>query len=427
MPMYSGGAGGGSAATAPYPTSHGGFHHPPPHRGGAGAGAVANGAPPPPHHHGAATYIVQHHGGPPPPQMATTGYVLSGHPGAGAAGAPPHGYTMTYSTGVPQPGYAQHIPASSMERSGSASPAEVVRSSPSGHMHHNQPPPQYRHGGPPERTGSSGSGYPPEHTSMYPPTSSPTGLPHARILRRVPSGTGGSSPHPHHERASPHGQPPPGYHLSPHAPHQIHSSHMPPHTRPPPSRVHHESSAEKESSCSSTAVAADSLDDRTAEEIQAQRDRQAAEYELSLSRVKPITTDFHWFAKEQLAKEGVPPEIEDDLYLRNSYLNGRLKDTWESLRPEDRLEYLKQEEADRRRFTEEEEVASRHCATLTARAPMTSATLKRTIFGNPSQGPSEEEGESGPSKKVKSETTSTEASLGAAAESSPTEVAVAGS
>lgn len=140
---------------------------------------------------------------------------------------------------------------------------------------------------------------------------------------------------------------------------------------------------------SSSALGGDnSVDDRTAEEIQSQRDRQAAEYELSLSRVQPISTDFHWFSQEQLSKETLPSaEIENDLYLRNSYLNGRLKHVWESLEPEDRLEHLKKEEADRRRFTEEEEVASRHCATLTARAPTTSSSsssnsLKRSAFSS---------------------------------------------
>jgi len=113
------------------------------------------------------------------------------------------------------------------------------------------------------------------------------------------------------------------------------------------------------------------MDKRTAEEIQAERDRQSAEYELSLSRVKPIQSDYQWFAQDAMNKknEGVPSSIENDLFLKNSYLNGRLKHVWEHMEQEDRMEFLKREEADRRRFTEEEEVASRHCATLTARAP----------------------------------------------------------
>jgi len=113
------------------------------------------------------------------------------------------------------------------------------------------------------------------------------------------------------------------------------------------------------------------MDKQTAAEIQAERDRQAAEYELSLSRVKPIQSDYHWFAQDttENGKEGVPAEIENDLYLRNSYLNARMKSVWETMEQDERMEFLKREEADRRRFTEEEEVASRHCATLTARAP----------------------------------------------------------
>jgi hypothetical protein len=40
---------------------------------------------------------------------------------------------------------------------------------------------------------------------------------------------------------------------------------------------------------------------------------------------------------------------------------------WEELKKEERDTYMVKEEEDRRRFMEEDEIASRHCATLTAR------------------------------------------------------------
>lgn len=122
------------------------------------------------------------------------------------------------------------------------------------------------------------------------------------------------------------------------------------------------------------------MDERTPEEMQSDRDREAAEYELSLSRVKPTSTDFHWFTRGAMSRESAPPEIQNDAFLKNSFLNGRLKHAWESLEPEERMEYLKQEEADRRRFTEEEEVASRHCATLTARVPSSAPSSSTALL-----------------------------------------------
>jgi hypothetical protein len=56
-----------------------------------------------------------------------------------------------------------------------------------------------------------------------------------------------------------------------------------------------------------------------------------------------------------------------DRYLVNTNLNTRMMKAWEDLSQEEREGYMHKEEQDRRRFMEEDEVASRHCFTLTAR------------------------------------------------------------
>jgi hypothetical protein len=109
-----------------------------------------------------------------------------------------------------------------------------------------------------------------------------------------------------------------------------------------------------------------------------ERLRAAAATEITTEEVKPIQTDFHFFVKEhigthrKLAEEEVRSGMEDkseklDSTIVNSNLNTRLMKAWEGLTKEGREAYMVQEEADRRRFMEDDEIASRHCATLTAR------------------------------------------------------------
>lgn len=109
-----------------------------------------------------------------------------------------------------------------------------------------------------------------------------------------------------------------------------------------------------------------------------ERLRAAAATEITTEEVKPIQTDFHFFVKEhieahrKLAEEQVRSGMEDesdelDPILVNTNLNTRLMKAWEALSKESRDAYMIQEEADRRRFMEDDEIASRHCATLTAR------------------------------------------------------------
>ena len=100
-------------------------------------------------------------------------------------------------------------------------------------------------------------------------------------------------------------------------------------------------------------------------------------------KVDPMKQDFHFYAKDnfddvkracqrQLDKshaDGSIPQTNKnkELYLINTFLNAHLVQNWEAAPPSTRAEYLRKEEADRKRFMSEEEVASRHCATLTAR------------------------------------------------------------
>lgn len=59
---------------------------------------------------------------------------------------------------------------------------------------------------------------------------------------------------------------------------------------------------------------------------------------------------------------------EVDLYLVNTNLNSRLMKEWEDASQVLRDEYMEKEEEDRKRFMADDEIASQHCATLTARA-----------------------------------------------------------
>lgn len=120
--------------------------------------------------------------------------------------------------------------------------------------------------------------------------------------------------------------------------------------------------------------------------VEVERLRAAAATEITAEEVKPIQTDFHFFIKQnlenyrRLAEEEVRNSTNDnsnmnendnnrglDPFLVNSNLNTRLMKGWEALPKESRDAFMVREEDDRRRFMEEDEIASRHCATLTAR------------------------------------------------------------
>ena len=118
--------------------------------------------------------------------------------------------------------------------------------------------------------------------------------------------------------------------------------------------------------------------------VEVERLRAAAATELKAEEVKPIQTDVHFFVKDnaakyrKLAEEEVRAGLKEgealDPFLVNSNLNTRLMKAWEGLKKEQRDAYMLQEEEDRRRFMEEDEIASRHCATLTARGKSPNTT-----------------------------------------------------
>jgi len=106
--------------------------------------------------------------------------------------------------------------------------------------------------------------------------------------------------------------------------------------------------------------------------------RAAAAQEVTAEEVRPIETDFRFFVKENLehykkvaeeeVRKSTNKEIgELDPFLVNTNLNSRLLAAWEKAPQETRDIYRKKEEEDRIRFMTEDEIASRHCATLTAR------------------------------------------------------------
>jgi hypothetical protein len=114
-------------------------------------------------------------------------------------------------------------------------------------------------------------------------------------------------------------------------------------------------------------------------------------------KVDPMRQDFHFYAMDQyeLVKQVCQRQLDDafadgtiskdtsaenQLYLLTTLINARLIKNWEDAPPSTRDEYLKKEEADRKRFMSEEQVASRYCATLTARrrSPKQSSDLERS-------------------------------------------------
>jgi len=122
--------------------------------------------------------------------------------------------------------------------------------------------------------------------------------------------------------------------------------------------------------------------------------------EMEELTVEPMKQDFHYYAmdhyeevknicEQQLAKSIANGHIqqknkENHLFVLTTLINTLLIKNWEAAPASTRAEYLKKEEADRKRFMSEEEVASRHCATLTARrrSPKQSGTLgKAGSFG----------------------------------------------
>jgi hypothetical protein len=260
---------------------------------------------------------------------------------------------------------------------GTASPrrtasSEIPPDDSMGHYSHPQyhgPPPSY---GYPHQFGLSG--YPPMHATggyssgPYVPGSMPHpgyGISYGAYGPR-PSylyGPGAYDPTYFPEQQSRISPPKQGssYHGGPGPHHPTYMQHM---TSSPPK--------------SSPDARAESKTPKALDNLEEDRLKAAKLAEESLSDVKPIKTDYHFFVLEKmkemklLAEQEVRESMKDkgkkvDSYLLNSNLNTRLMRAWEKLSTEERTLYMKKEEDDRRRFMDEEEVASRHCATLTSR------------------------------------------------------------
>jgi len=100
-------------------------------------------------------------------------------------------------------------------------------------------------------------------------------------------------------------------------------------------------------------------------------------------------------AEEEVRKSLKSDEKLDPL-LVNTNLNTRLKTAWENLTNDERDAFMIKEEEDRRRFMEEDEIASRHCATLTARGKSPRTTEKADKFTFNSKTEEREETETTP-------------------------------
>lgn len=89
-------------------------------------------------------------------------------------------------------------------------------------------------------------------------------------------------------------------------------------------------------------------------------------------QVKPIRTSFHFFVSDivDTVRKDAEQECSEhhtEPFLLYSNMNARLIQKWQELPLTDQEEYRKMEEDDRIRFQNDDDIASRHCATLTAR------------------------------------------------------------
>ena len=286
---------------------------------------------------------------PPPPPMGQNGHPrYSQHMERDARGVygPPSSYGNSYASYPPQP-----------------------------------PPPPYGNyaGGP------QGPGYPPRgggySMQSYPPGYNGGGFP----SHQPPYYGGGGYDNGHYGGPPAPGQPqpPPGQPSTFRGPSPVPPTRVPPQSSPEQHSLVSAGSStvlskhKTKEAAETKTVPAGETTTTLPDHSEVERLRAAAATELTTEEVKPIQTDFHFFVKEhaekyrKLAEEEVRKSLGDDSKLDpmlvNSNLNTRLLKAWEGLTKDERDAYMVQEEADRRRFMEDDEIASRHCATLTAR------------------------------------------------------------
>ncbi len=107
------------------------------------------------------------------------------------------------------------------------------------------------------------------------------------------------------------------------------------------------------------------------EELQEGEGEEQEEEEFTTG-VNPMRSDFHFFASEHQEEELIKIKKSkegdyDSPFLLMTSLNERLMKVWEDSSTKVRAVYMQKEESDRYRFMSEDEIASRHCATLTSR------------------------------------------------------------
>lgn len=321
---------------------------------------------------------------PPSPNRGHAHVIQEGHspsspPGPPAGhhlGMPPEAMVPGF-RGVP-PGSYGHPPGYPPYQSHGGAPPQSPYGSSGPSPHHGH---SYSRGQP-QPGGFPGSSYPPPHQSPpYPPYGFHPGAGVPPGASRLPyygyeSGYGGQPGQPR-SGSSPYRSPPamPGRPVAPTSSPEA-AQHSPPHPSPkssPPGSAPKSSPERSPDSSSQTSVVK-----KLANNTEVERLRAAAAQELTTEEVRPIETDFHFFVKDNLEKykrlaeeevrKSTNKEIgELDPFLVNTNLNSRLLAAWEMATQETRDVYRKKEEDDRIRFMAEDEIASRHCATLTAR------------------------------------------------------------
>lgn len=100
-----------------------------------------------------------------------------------------------------------------------------------------------------------------------------------------------------------------------------------------------------------------------------------------VSKVSPMKSDFHFYAAAK--KAAVLREIQSNKEKKDaleavSELNNRIMKMWEEEDKGNRQVYFAKEEEDRIRYIHEDEIESRHCATLTSRPTPRSDSKKNT-------------------------------------------------
>ena len=100
-----------------------------------------------------------------------------------------------------------------------------------------------------------------------------------------------------------------------------------------------------------------------------------------VSKVSPMKSDFHFYAaakKAAVLKEIHSNKEKKDALEAVSELNNRIMKMWEEEDKGSRQVYFAKEEDDRIRYIHEDEIESRHCATLTSRPTPRSDSKKNT-------------------------------------------------